>query len=412
MLEGLRKGAMMAGRSVVVVGAGLAAARLVEALRKGGFDGRITLIGDEPHRPYDRPGLSKEVLQGEADAAAIYLHPASFYADKQIDTHFGDAAACVDREAGVVWLASGRDVPYDDLVFATGSRARLLDLPGADLHGVLTLRRMEDEAALRRSLDAGERVVLVGGGWIGLEVAAAAAEAGCQVTVLEGLDLPLVGVLGPELAGHIAALHRAHGVDLRTGVTVEGFEGVDGRVTGVRVDGSVVPADVVVVGVGAIPNAELAAASGLVVDNGILVDEHLRTDDPHVGAIGDVANAYNTTLGRHVRVEHWDNARRQGRFLASVLLGREGSYDWQPYFYSDQYDMSLDYLGRAGRDAHLVVKGDPASGAYLASWLEGGVVTAALQVNTPRAAGPLRKVVGMSLTADQLQEQDLADLVT
>lgn len=155
MLEGLRKGAMMAGRSVVVVGAGLAAARLVEALRKGGFDGRITLIGDEPHRPYDRPGLSKEVLQGEADAAAIYLHPASFYADKQIDTHFGDAAACVDREAGVVWLASGRDVPYDDLVFATGSRARLLDLPGADLHGVLTLRRMEDEAALRRSSTRG-----------------------------------------------------------------------------------------------------------------------------------------------------------------------------------------------------------------------------------------------------------------
>lgn len=325
---------------------------------------------------------------------------------KHIDTHVGDAAVAVDRDARTVTLASGTVIPYDDLVFATGSRARTLPLPGADFDGILTLRRMEDEAALRRSFAAKERVVAVGGGWIGLEAAAAAVEAGCPVTVLEGLDLPLLNVLGRDLASHFADLHRRHGVDLRTGVRVEGFEGVDGRVTGVRVDGEVVAADVVIVGVGAIPNAELAAACGLELDNGIVVDERLRTADPHVWAVGDVANAFNTTLGRRLRVEHWDNARRQGRFGALMLLGREGTYDWQPYFYTDQFDLSMEYVGHGSREAEVVVRGDPASGHYLAFWLEDNVVTAAMQVNTPRAAGPLRKVVGLTVDAARLADPD------
>ena len=273
-----------------------------------------------------------------------------------------------------------------------------------DLDGILTLRKFEDTLALLDALTPGTKLVIVGGGWIGLEVASAAIEADCSVTVLEHFELPLLNVLGADIAGWFARLHRGHGVDLRTGVGVAGFEG-SGRVTGVRLDdGEVVPADVVLVGVGAIPNTDLAAAAGLRVDNGVRVDEHLRTDDPHVYAVGDIANAHNTALGHPLRVEHWDNARRQGRLAAVVLLDRDDVYDWQPYFYSDQYDVAMEYLGRGGRDDELVVRGSLDDDHFSAYWLAGDTVTAAMQVNEPRLAGPLRKIVGQVVDRGRLAD--------
>jgi 3-phenylpropionate/trans-cinnamate dioxygenase ferredoxin reductase component len=400
-------------KPVVVVGAGLAAAKCVENLRKEGFAGSITLIGAERYRPYDRPGLSKEVLQGKAEPESLFLHAAHFYSQASIQTHFGDRAVRLDRDAQTVFLASGLEVPYDRLVLATGSRARWVDLPGAGLAGILTLRTMDDEVTLRAALEAKARLVAVGGGWIGLEVAAAAVEAGCRVTVLEGAKLPLASVLGEELAGYFARLHRGHGVDLRTDVKVAGFEGADGKVTGVRVGDEVIPADVVLVGIGAAPNTELAEAAGLAVDNGVIVDERLRTEDPRIWAAGDVANAFNPTLGRHLRVEHWDNARRQGRFAALSVLGREGSYDWQPYFYTDQYDLSMEYVGNAGRGADVRVRGDLAGGAFIAFWLEAGLVTAAMNVNTPKVNPTLRKIVGKTVDPARLSDPavELSDLI-
>ena len=388
--------------NVVVVGAGLAAHKVVENLRKEGFEGRITLVGDEQHRPYDRPGLSKAVLLGDAEPNDLYLAKASFYDDKDIETHFGDAAVTIDRDAQTVTLASGTELTYDALVLATGSHARTLSLPGADLPGVLTLRRFEDCLALKDALEPGTRLVIVGGGWIGLEVASAAIEAECHVTVLEHFALPLFNVLGERLAGWFAGLHRERGVDLRTGVDVQGFEG-DDHVTGVRLgDGTVVEADVVLVGVGAIPNTDLAEAAGLTVDNGVRVDEHLRTSDPHILAIGDIANAQNTALGTQVRVEHWDIARRQGRLAALVLLDRDDVYDWQPYFYTDQYDVSMEYIGHGGKGDEVVVRGDLADTHYSAYWLDGDRITAAMQVNEPKLAAPLRKIVGLSVDRAKL----------
>ncbi len=393
--------------SIVVVGAGLAAAKVVETLRKEGFDGSITLIGREGRRPYDRPGLSKEVLQGEAEPASLYIHESFFYDDQHITTHFSDAAVALDREAKVVTLASGATVPYDKLVLATGSHARTLALPGADLDGVRTLRTWQEGLTLHADLEAGKRIVIVGGGWIGLEVAAAARQADCEVTVLEAFRLPLLNVLGERLAEHFAALHRSHGVDLRTEVEVLGFEGSDGHVTGVRVGDEVIPADVVLVGVGAIPTTELAEASGLEVDNGIIVDEHLRTSDPAIWAAGDVANAMNTALGRRVRVEHWDNAGRQGELAALSLLGRDAVQDWWPYFYTDQYDLSMEYVGHAGRDAEVVLRGDPDAGPFDAFWLEDGVVAAAMNVNE-WVNDDLRALVGRRIAPERLADTSIA----
>ncbi len=391
--------------SVLIVGAGLAAHKVVENLRKEGFEGRIALVGDEKRRPYDRPGLSKAVLLGDAEPDDLYLAKASFYDEKGVETHFGDAAVAIDREAKTVTLASGTELTYDALVLATGSRARTLDLPGAGLPGILTLRRFEDCLALKDALTPSTRLVIVGGGWIGLEAAAAAREADCEVTVLEHFALPLLGVLGERIATWFADLHRKHGVDLRTGVDVVGFTERDGRVAGVQLaDGEVVEADVVLVGVGAIPNTDLAAAAGLAVENGVRVDEHLRTADPNVYAIGDIAHAHNTALGHPLRVEHWDNARRQGRLAALALLGRDDVHDWQPYFYTDQYDVSMEYLGHAGQGDEVVVRGSLGDDHFSAYWLARDTVTAAMQVNEPRLAGPLRKLVGQVVDRGRLAD--------
>lgn len=397
----------MAG--TVVVGAGLAAAHVVATLREHGYADPVTLVGEEADRPYERPPLSKAYLQGSSARDEVFVHAEGWYADHGVDTRFGTAATAVDRDARTVDLADGSVLAYDHLVLATGSSPRTLDVPGAGLDGVHTLRRLGDSDVLREELAARSRLVVVGGGWIGLEVAAAARLAGLDVTVLEHAEQPLLRVLGPELGAFFADLHREHGVDVRTGVGVEGYEGSAGRVTGVRVGGGVLPADVVLVGVGAAPNIGLATRAGLATDpaGGVAVDEHLRTADPAVLAAGDVAQAYNTALGHSLRVEHWDNAIRQGALAARTILGQDAVHDWQPYFYTDQYDLGMEYVGYAGSDDSVVVRGDRGTRELVAFWLRDGRVRAAMNVNVWDVNDQLRALVGRRIEPARLADGDV-----
>src|SRR5664279_2269935 len=359
---------------IVVIGAGLAAAKAIETLRDEGFDGSIALIGDEPEAPYERPALSKGYLQGASASEDLFVHPDSWYAEHRVDTTFGDPAVSIDRDARTVLLSSGATIGYDQLLLATGSRPNMLNIPGVDLAGVFTLRQVSDSDQIRAAFTDAKSLVVIGAGWIGLEVAAAARGAGVDVTVLEYAANPLERVLGEQVASHYVALHRGNGVDLRTSTSVTAIEGVEGRVSSVRVGEETLAADIVVVGVGVSPSAELAADAGLEVDNGIVVDEHLRTSDPLVFAAGDVANAYNATLRASLRVEHWDNAIRQGKLAAKSMLGGEAVYDWQPYFFTDQYDLGMEYVGRRSADDDVVIRGDMSSGAFIAIWLRDRVV--------------------------------------
>ncbi|GCE75728.1 NAD(P)/FAD-dependent oxidoreductase [Cellulomonas biazotea] len=389
----------------VVVGAGLAAAHVVQTLRDEGDTGPITLVGEEPDRPYERPPLSKGYLQGASPRDDVFVHDTGWYDDHDVTTRFGTVAVALDRAARTVTLSDGDTLSYDHVVLATGSRPRTLDIPGARLDGVRTLRTLTDSDALRADLVAGRRLVVVGGGWIGLEVAAAARLAGLDVTVLEYAAQPLLRVLGPQVAAFFADLHRRHGVDLRTGVGVEGFEGTSGRVIGVRAGGTVIPADLVLVGVGAAPNVALARAAGLAADDrGVAVDEHLRTADPAVLAAGDVALAHHATLGHALRVEHWDNAIRQGALAARSILGRPDVYDWQPYFYTDQYDLGMEYVGHADSDDEVIVRGDPAGGEVVVFWLRDGIVRAAMNVNVWDVNDRLRALVGRTVARERLAD--------
>lgn len=405
---------------VVVVGAGLAGATVVTSLRERGYAGTLTLVGHEAHLPYERPPLSKGYLQGQSPIDEALVHPATWYPEHEVGLRLDDAVVGIDRLGKQVELASGEHLPYDTLVLATGAEPRQLSLPGADLGGVLTLRRIADSDALRSAIADHRRIVIIGGGWIGLEVAAAARLGGCEVIVLEMAKLPLLGVLGPEVAAHFAALHRAHGVDLRTGTSVTEILGQDGRVTGVVADGATIAADIVVVGVGALPNTALAEAAGLEVGSGILTDEHLRSvSDPTILAVGDVAEAHHTASGRSLRVEHWDNAIRHGKLAAATIVadaaGTEGGtggaaevYDWAPYFYTDQFDLGMEYVGQSSTEDDTVVRGDMASGEFIAFWLRNGRVSAAMNVNIWDVTDDLRALLGREISPDRLSDTNIA----
>jgi len=395
-------------RGIVVIGAGLAAAHVVSTLRDDGYRGALTLIGDEGELPYERPPLSKDVLTGAKEADSAYVHDAEWYAAHGVELHLDDAAVGLDRERRSVTLRSGTTVPYTDLVLTTGASPRTLVIPGADLDGVHVLRTMADALTLRSALADHSNLVVIGAGWIGLEVAAAARQAGLAVTVLEYADTPLQAAMGPQLGAHFLALHQGHGVDLRTGAPVDAIEGADGHVTGVRANGVIVAADLVVIGVGATPNTQLADQSGLDVDHGIVVDEQLRTSDPRILAAGDVANAHNAALGARVRVEHWDNAIRQGTLAARVLLGGDERYDWQPYFYTDQFDLGMEYVGLGHPDDDVVIRGDQDSGEFIAFWLRDGIVTAAMNVNIWDVSDDLRGLLGRRIDRARLADSDVA----
>lgn len=393
----------------MIVGAGLAGAKAAQALREEGFGGRITLLGDEPDRPYERPPLSKDYLQGKTERDSVFVHPDGWYAEHDVDLRLGVEVTSLDPAAHEVTTAAGDRLGYDRMLLATGSTPRRLTVPGAELDGVHYLRRLADSDRIRAAFDQARRVAVVGAGWIGLETAAAARGAGLEVTLLESAELPLLRILGPQVARVFADLHREHGVDLRCGVQVDALTGADGAVTGVRLgDGAVVDADVVLVGVGITPNEGLAAHAGLDVGDGITVDQHLRTSDPDVFAAGDVANAYHPRLGRHIRVEHWANARRQAAVAAKSMLGQDAVYDRLPYFFSDQYDLGMEYTGHAGPDGHdhVVFRGSPDEGEFIVFWLSERRVLAGMNVNSWEAAGPIEELIrsGRTVEADRLAD--------
>lgn len=385
-------------RRIVIVGAGLASARAVDALRQEGFDGEVTVIGAEAHPPYERPPLSKGYLLGKDDLSGAFPHDREWYADHGVRLLTGTPATALDLAGGVVRLDGGAPVVFDALLLATGATPRVPALPGAER--AHTLRTIEDSDRLKDALARGGRLVIIGGGWIGLEVAAAARTQGLGVTVLEREELPLREVLGERVARYLVDLHASHGVDVRTRVDVEAIE--DG---GVRTDAGLVEADHVLLAVGAVPETRLAEAAGLSVDNGVVVDEHLRASDPRVFAAGDVANARNASLGRSLRVEHWDNAVRQGALAARTMLGRDDRYDWAPYFYTDQFEFSMEYVGHGSADDDVEIRGDLGAGEFVAYWLAGDTVTAGMNVNTWDVNDRLRELVGT--TVDRAALTDL-----
>jgi 3-phenylpropionate/trans-cinnamate dioxygenase ferredoxin reductase component len=366
----------------VIVGAGLAGAKAAETLREEGYDGRVVLLGAEEEQPYERPPLSKEYLRGEAERASAAVHEAGFYAEHDIELRTGTAVTGLDIDARELELDGGERLPFDRLLLATGAEPRRLRVPGAELDGVHPLRTLADSDALRERLAMGGRLVVVGAGWIGSEVAASARQRGLDVTIVAPKAVPLERVLGLEVGGVYRDLHRDHGVELRMPAGVVAFEGA-GRVERVRLrDGTAIVCDTVVAGVGATPRTGLAEAAGLAVENGVLVDGRLESSVSGIFAAGDVANHLHPALGR-LRVEHWDNALHQGPAAARAMLGSVEPYARTPYFFSDQYDVGMEYSGHpAGWDC-VVLRGDPASFEFNAFWLAGDRVLAEMGVNAP-----------------------------
>ena len=396
--------------SVVVVGGGLTGARAVQKLRDEGYSGKLTVVGAEEHLPYERPPLSKGYLQGADQRDSVFVKPQAWYDEQDVELLLGARAEQLDPASRRLVLGDGRELAWDALLLATGSRPRMLNLPGTDLDGVLTLRTLDDSDRLKATLSRIRRLVIVGGGWIGLEVAAAARAADVAVTVLEHAELPLLAVLGREVATVFADLHRAHDVDLRVGVDVAAIVGRDGAVTGVALgDGEVVPADAVLVAVGASPRTELAESAGLEVRSGVVVDAGLRSSAPGIFAAGDIAEAYHPILRDHIRVEHWDNAREQGFAAARSMLGQDVSYDRLPYFYTDQYDLGMEYTGylKPGGYDDVVLRGDVPGLKFVVLWLAAGRVVAGMGVNVWDAMDPVRELVASGRTVDPGRVRDV-----
>jgi 3-phenylpropionate/trans-cinnamate dioxygenase ferredoxin reductase subunit len=403
---------MSSEQTHVIVGAGMAGAKAAETLRAEGFDGRIVLIGAEQERPYDRPPLSKGYLLGDQDRDSVYLHPMGWYGDNHVELLTGRRVSRLNREAHEVELAGGERIGYTKLLLATGSSPRRLKVDGNELGGVHYLRRLEQSEDLRASFAHGGKVVVVGGGWIGLETAAAARKAGCEVTVVEPMATPLHAALGPEMGAFFGDVHRRQGVDLRLGVGVTGFKGA-GKVSAVATDAGDIPADVVVVGVGARPNTELAEDAGLAMDNGgVLVDSALRTEDPDIFAAGDIASVPNSRYGRRIRVEHWQNAVDSGPAAARAMLGQDVGYDQLPYFFTDQYDLGMEFAGwfAPGGYDRVVTRGDVDGSAFYAFWLAGDQVVAGMHVNQwDGGIGPVQELIRSrrAVDADRLADLDV-----
>jgi 3-phenylpropionate/trans-cinnamate dioxygenase ferredoxin reductase subunit len=398
----------MSDSTHVIVGASLAGAKAAETLREEGFDGRIVLLGAEPQRPYERPPLSKEYLRGEKEREKVHVHEASFYADHDIELRTGTAVTALDVGGRAVELEGGERIGFDALLLATGAEPRRLTVPGADLGGVLELRTLADADRLRERFAGAARLAVIGAGWIGCEVAASARQMGLEVTLIEQAAVPLERVLGPEIGRIYGEVHAEHGVDMRFGVGVERMEG-DGAVERVRLtDGVGVECDLVVAGIGVVPRTGLAEAAGIEVENGVLVSDRLESSAPGVFAAGDLANAWHPFYARRVRVEHWANALNQGPAAARAMIGQAVSYDRLPYFFSDQYDVGMEYTGLASASDRVVLRGDPASREFIAFWLDDGRVVAGMNVNVWDVTGPIQALIRSRAVVDERRLADVA----
>ena len=403
--------------SIVVVGGGLAAGTVVTELREGGYDGPVAVYTDEAHPPYERPPLSKDFLLDKSPLSDALVHPEDWYAQHRVDLHTSTPVTAIDPARHTI-TAAGNEATYSSLVLATGSRAR--HLPSADDSGaeVHYLRQWDDAERLRAALTEGSRLAIIGGGWIGLEVASAARKHGVDVVLLEMAPQPLHAVLGDEVAGHFAQLHRAHGVDLRTGVKLGSIRATPDGVE-IEVDGGTVTVDRLVVGIGAVPDVSLAEAAGLTVDHqsgGVRTDSRLRTSAADVYAAGDIANADHPVLGHPLRVEHWDTAIQHGKVVAANLLGKNTEHVALPYFFTDQYDLGMEYVGNPGPEGfdRVVVRGTPGAddessdgGTWTAWWLRDGTIVAGMHVNDWDAIDDVRRLVGTQVDPDRLADDQV-----
>ena len=359
----------------------MAGGKAAGELRDRGFDGRVVLIGSEPELPYERPPLSKDYLRGESERQKTYVHDADFYEQHAIELLTGRTATAFDPAQRTVTLEDGASLGYDKLLLSTGAVPRRLEIPGAELEGVLYLRTLADCDVLRDRLQAGGRVAVVGAGWIGSEVAASARQLGLEVALIDPLPLPNVRIFGEEIGAFYRDVHAQHGVELVLGEGVEAFQG-DGRVRSVRTSsGRLIECDFALVGIGVAPVVQLAADAGVAIDDGVAVDDALRASVADVFAAGDVANAWHPFYKRRIRIEHWANALNQGPAAARAMLGEDVSYDRIPYFFSDQYDVGMEYSGFASEWDHVVFRGDRDRGEFVAFWLREGRVIAGMNVN-------------------------------
>jgi 3-phenylpropionate/trans-cinnamate dioxygenase ferredoxin reductase subunit len=394
-------------RTFVIVGGGLAGGSAAATLRSEGFDGRVVLISSEREEPYNRPPLSKEYLRGESDESALRVNDPSLYREQEIELRLGTSVAALDPGAREVVLDGGERIAYESVLLATGSEPRALSIAGADLDGVHYLRTHPDSDALAARLKGATHVTVIGAGWIGCEVAASARQLGVEVTIVAPDRVPLERVLGPELGGFYGGVHRDHGVDLRLGHGVAAIEGA-GRVESVRLDdGGSIACDAVVVGIGAAPRVELARAAGVTVDDGLMLDGRLATNLPGVFAAGDIANVPNPVYGgRRIRVEHWANAGDQGPFAAKAMLGSTDPWARVPYFFSDQYDVGMEFAGDITGAERLVLRGDLASRELVAFWLIGDRLVAGMNVNVWDVSEPIQTLIARHATVD---DRELGD---
>jgi 3-phenylpropionate/trans-cinnamate dioxygenase ferredoxin reductase component len=393
-------------KRIVIVGAGLAGARAVEALRKNGFDGSITLLGDEPERPYIRPPLTKEYLRGESERDAVYVHPQAFYTEHRIDLRPATPVRSIEPATREVVLDGDERLPFDRLLIATGASPRTLPIPGADLPGVFGLRTLADADALRAAAADAERIVVIGAGWIGSEVAASLRMLGRTVVMVAPEEIPLERVLGPSIGGVYRDLHAERGVELRPRTTVQRIVGTD-SVSAVETDaGERIRTDLVVVGIGVKPRVELAAAAGIAVGDGIEVSATLETSEPGIFAAGDVASAWHPFYETRLRSEHWANAKFQGSAAGASLLGGTAPFDRIPYFYSDQYDLGMEYTGHGSPSDDVVIRGSLADREFVAFWLRDGRVVAGMNANVWDVARPIERLIRSRVEVDPAALRD------
>jgi 3-phenylpropionate/trans-cinnamate dioxygenase ferredoxin reductase subunit len=386
--------------TLLIIGASLAGAKAAESARGAGFEGRIVLVGAEEHIPYERPPLSKSILRGEDAPDSSQVHDPGYYPEQKIELLTGVTVESLDVEGRRAQLSNGDSIGYSSVVLATGSAPRQLDVPGAQLGGVHYLRTVDDSVALSAAIKAARRVAVIGAGWIGSEVAASAKQMGADVVLIEPADVPLHRVLGAKVGGMFAKLHADHGVELRLGTGVTELRGGDSVQQVVLADGKIEAADLVVIGIGVTPRVELAEAAGLKIDNGVVVDEKLRASASGVYAAGDIANAWHPHYQRHLRTEHWANAQNQGSAAGANAVSDGEAYTRLPYFFSDQYDLGLEYVGYASSDDEVTIRGDFEKREFIAFYHRGGVVTAAMNVNVWDVVDDLRAIITGGKAAD------------